>query len=185
MRWDELFADLDARAVAIERAERQQEIVERYRMEAGAITLLSRLTASVTKTARIQLVTGSTIVGVIDHVGSDWLLVVDERAREWVISLGAVQLVRGLGRASAPTDRHPAVHAGLGMRSVLRAIAQDRSGVSVQLADGSTVVGMIDRVGLDHCDLSTVPGERHRALHGRESTAIAIGNLVSVTRQPG
>jgi hypothetical protein len=43
MRWDALFADLEAQAEALERAERAAEVDERARIEVGALGLLERL----------------------------------------------------------------------------------------------------------------------------------------------
>jgi hypothetical protein len=42
-RWDGLFADLEAQAVAIEAAERAGEVEERIRIESGALRLVDRL----------------------------------------------------------------------------------------------------------------------------------------------
>ena len=180
VRWDALFADLAAQAESRERAERGQEIAERSRIEYGSVSLRARVTASTGRPVRVQTVGGTTFGGRVDQVGSDWVLVLGEGGRECVIALGAVQAVRGLDRSSAPVP-DSAVDSRLGIRSVLRAIARQRAVVVVELRDGSSLVGTIDRVGLDLVDVtSRPPGD---LLRGGESVAVALAAVVAVSRR--
>ena len=55
MRWDALFADLEAQLNALERAERAAEIDERTRGEVGALHLLDRTRAAVGMPLRLRL----------------------------------------------------------------------------------------------------------------------------------
>jgi hypothetical protein len=101
--------------------------------------------------------------GVLREVGSQWLLLEEGGPRDVVVPLAAVVAVTGL---TARTDAAAAagqVYARLGLGSALRAVARDRSAVSLWLVDGSVVTGTIDRVGGDFLEVTTRgSGERRR-----------------------
>lgn len=183
MRWEALFADLAARADALERAERDQEIAERYRIESGSVTLRARLSASAGRRIHVRLSSGSLATGVVADVGPDWVLVRDERNRETVLATAAVVSVHGLDRSSDADARPNAVADKLSIRSVLRAISRERSVVRIELRGGADLTGQIDRVASDHVDLTARRvGEIGRAA-APDSTAVAISALAMLTRQ--
>jgi len=184
VRWDDLFADLAGQAEAIHRAARADEIAERYRIEVGSVGLRDRLIASRPKRVAIQLDVGRIVTARIDRVGLDWALAVDERGSEVLLPTVRVVAVRGLDREAANPNT-ASIDGRLSLRSVLRAIARDRSNVSIDLADGSTVRGTIDRVAADHCDVaSRSPGERRETGLGGAGAAVVLAHIVSVTRRP-
>jgi len=98
MRWDGLFADLEAQAAALDLAERSAEIDERVRIEIGQLRLLDRLRPAPGTTLRIRAVGDVTVVGALRRVGPDWLLVDEGAGREAVVVLAALVSVAGLGR---------------------------------------------------------------------------------------
>ena len=182
MRWDDLFADLAAQGDAIARDARRDEIAERYRIELGSIDLRSRLDAARSNRLALQVPSGRMITGTVDRIGLDWLLIRDDLGRDVLIPLAAVQLVRGLDRTWSDPNTS-SIDLRLGIRSVLRAIARDRSTVVVECVDRSSMTGMIDRVGVDHFDL----GQRSATPHRRASevdqhVSIAHTSVASVTR---
>ena len=75
VRWDDLFADLEAQADALALAERAAEIGERTRIEVGALGLVDRLQGAIGASLRLQLVGGLTLWATLHRVGPDWLLV--------------------------------------------------------------------------------------------------------------
>jgi hypothetical protein len=182
MRWVELFEDLAAQADALERLQRQHEVSDRYRIELGEITLARRLAGATGRPVRLELINRQTIGGVIERVARDWLLLHDS-GRDNIVTVGAVLTVRGLGRA-APVQ--PGIDARLGIRSALRAVARDRSVVSVELMNGSTITGVLDRVGADHVDVGLRPlGERRANSLSADTVAVALGSIASIGRRVG
>lgn len=164
MRWERLFADLEAQAEALEAAEFAGEVAERTRHEIGALRLLDRLRAAEGHTLRMSVLGGDTVVGAATDVGVDWLLLAERPEREALVALAAVTSVGGLGRWTAAPAVEGRLARSLDLRYVLRGITRDRSGVQATLVDGSSVVGTLDRVGADFVELAEHPaGEPRRA----------------------
>ena len=74
MRWDDLFADLEAQADALDRAERSGEVAERTRFELASIGMLDRLRPARGGAVRLQLAGGGFVAGTLERVGVDWVL---------------------------------------------------------------------------------------------------------------
>lgn len=184
MRWDELFADLAGQAEAIHRSARTEEIAERYRIEVGSVGLRDRLTAGRPKRVVIQLDVGRMITARIDRVGLDWVLAVDDLGSEVLLPTARLVAVRGLDRGAANPNT-ASIDGRLSLRSVLRAIARDRSNVSVELADASVITGTIDRVAADHCDVSSrSPVEQRESRVAGAGVVVVLAHVVTVTRRP-
>lgn len=182
MRWDDLFADLEAQSEALEVAERAAEVAERTRIEVGGIALRDRLAAALGTSVRMQLAGGRMVVGPLVRVGPDWLLVGEAAGRECVVALGAVLSVSGLGRWADTSPGGP-VWAKLGLRSALRGIARDRSPVRVDLVTGEAIDATLDRVGADFVDAARhAAGEPRRRGEVREVVLLPFGALAAVTR---
>ncbi|MCU1659605.1 MAG: uncharacterized protein JWO57_4261 [Pseudonocardiales bacterium] len=182
MRWQGLFADLEAQAEALERAERAAEVDERARIEVGALGITDRVRPSVGAPVRLRCAGGLTLNGTLIQTGPDWLLVDEGAGREAVVALRAVVAIGGLGRWSDP-DRG-AVGSRLGLRHALRGLVRDRSPVLVYLVDGSTIAATLDRVGADFVEVAAHPlGETRRRGHVREMQLLTLGSLVAVRRQ--
>lgn len=184
MRWDAMFADLEAQAAALEVAERAGEIDERVRAELGSLALLDRLRAATGTPVRLRAAAAGVITGTISRVGPDWVLLDQDEGREVLVRLGAVTALGGLGRRTATPDSLDAVTARLGLWFVLRRIARDRSAVTVQLTDGSSLHATVDRVGADFVEAAVhAPGELRRARSVREELLIPMSALVAVRRE--
>lgn len=196
MRWDALFADLEAQADALAVAERAAEIETRTRGELATLTVVDRLAGSVGAPVRLRLDGGVQVAGRLARVGPDWLLVDEGAGREVLVVTGRVLAVRGLGRLTAVPGATSAgvaasaaatVTARLGLRQALRGIARDRSIVRLLLAvndaaDGA-VDGTIDRVGADFVELAAHPaGEARRQRDVREVELVPLSALVAVRR---
>jgi hypothetical protein len=183
VRWDDLFADLEAQVDALDRAERSGEVAERTRIELASIRMLDRLRPALGGAVRLQLIGGTSFAGTLDRVGADWLLVSDGGAREVVVVLSAIQAVSGLSRAALP-DAPGAVAARLTLRSVLRGLARDRSGIALQLVDGTTVAATIDRVGGDFVEAARhPPGEVRRQSAVRDVLLVPFAAIAAVRRE--
>ena len=120
-------------------------------------------------------------------VGSDWLLLEDDRGRQNLVAAAAVRAVAGLGRGAAPPEPSGAVRGLLDLRRALRALARDRAVVQVVLDDGGVLRGTLDRVGADYVELAEHPADlprRAEAVQGVRAVVIAAVAVVR-TGAPG
>lgn len=184
MRWDELFADLEGQADALDVAARAAEVEERTRIEVGALSVGDRLAAALGTPVRLQLLGGLAVCGTLTRTGPDWLLVDEDGGFETVVPLAGLRSVSGLGRWSAVPGRRAPVHARLTLRSALRAVARDRSGVRLHLVDGGVIAATLDRVGADFVEAAVhAPGEPRRRGEVRAVQLVPFAALAAVTRQ--
>lgn len=150
MRWEALFADLEAQFDASDGADLAAEIADLTRAERATVALADRLRAAQGSGVTIVVAGGDTVAGQLLEVAAQWVLV-GEGTRRALVPLGAVTAVGGLAVRSAPSDGEVARRLGLG--AALRALARDR--VTVRVAtDGFELTGRVERVGADHLDLS-------------------------------
>jgi hypothetical protein len=183
VRWDDLFADLEAQAQALEVAERAAEVGERARIEFGATGMLQRLRAAIGAGLRIELLGGVAVSGTVQRVGVDWLLCDEGAGREALVPLHAVRMVQGLGRMSATPGSEGAVAARLTIRSALRAIARDRSAVRLHTVDGAVLDATVDRVGADFVEVARhAAGEARRRAEVRDVVLVPLDAVAAVRR---
>jgi hypothetical protein len=183
VRWDDLFADLEAQADALAVAERAGEVDERTRIEVGSLGLGDRLRAAVGTPVHVQVLGGLTVSGALHRVGADWLLLDETAGREAVLFLHAVVSVGGLGRAAAAPASEGVVHARLSLRSALRGLARDRAAVRLHLVDGSALDTTLDRVGADFVDVALhAPGEARRRTDVRGVRTVPVAAIAAVRR---
>jgi hypothetical protein len=172
MRWEALFADLEAEAQADADAERRSEVAERVRTELARLRLIDRLQPLLGRAEvrpRFGLVNGETLSGSVRGLGADWVLLAEESGEpgevgdaEWLVPLGVVQWIEGLTAGSAEPGWEGKVGARLGLRIPLRRIVRDRSNVALTLLSGQLLRGRLERVSADHVvleptDASTRP----------------------------
>lgn len=190
MRWDGLFADLEAQAEALTQAERAAEVETRTRDEVGRLTVHDRLRAAVGSPLQLAFLGGHLVRGTLTRVGVQWLLVDVGGGREVVGVNAQLRSVRGLGRVSAVPGSAGLVESRLGLRQVLRGIARDRSPLRLHLAGGTdagapwtSVDATLDRVGADFVEVATHPaGEVRRRTDVREIELIPLTALVALSR---
>jgi hypothetical protein len=176
MRWQQLFADLQAQFEAEEAALERAESASRTRAEVGAVGIADRLRGALGLPLALACGAAGTVSGVLVEVGPDWLLVEDDGARQCLVALGAVRSVGGLGRRTAAAEPAGAVRGRLDLRRALRGLARDRSAVQVVLDDGSMLGGTLDRVGADYVELAEHPADlprRAEAVQGVRAVVIA------------
>lgn len=183
MRWDGLFADLEAQAAAMAGAELGAEVQDRTRLENSRLSLQDRLRPAVGSRIRLRCLAGVTLTGRLCRVSPEWLLLDEGAGREAVVACAAIGSVAGLGRAAAAPDSAPLIESRLGLGHVLRGVARDRSVLRLQLADSSVMDGTLDRVGADFVELALhAAGELRRRGEVREVLAIPFGAIVAVRR---
>src|ERR1700710_1801076 len=98
MRWQQLFADLQAQFEAEEAAEDRVTGASRARAEMGAVDLVQRLRGSVGLPLTLRCRGAGPVAGTLVDAGVDWLLLEDEQGRSILVANAAVRSVTGLGR---------------------------------------------------------------------------------------
>ena len=180
-RWTALFEDLEAQAAAQDTLERAAEVEDRARAEIGALTLAARLRGSVGAPVLVRLAGDLALSGRIVRTGPDWTLLEEDTTREAVVAHGHITAVRGLARHS--TMPEGIVESRLGLRTVLRGIARDRSAVRIHLPTAAAVDATIDRVGADFLEAATHPAsEPRRRAEVRGVEVVALAAVVAVRR---
>jgi hypothetical protein len=184
VRWEALFADLEARAEALAAAERAAEADERARIELASVRWRQRVLAALGTAVRLQVAGGLVLSGRIDRVGSDWLLMAEDTGHEALVSLAAVCTVAGLPRYAAAETGSP-IESRLTLRSALRGIARDRSSVRMHLVDSAAGIlhGTVDRVGADFVEVAEHPAdEPRRPREVRASVLVPLTALGALRR---
>ncbi|MCW2683951.1 MAG: uncharacterized protein JWP33_1864 [Blastococcus sp.] len=182
MRWQQLFADLQAQFEEEEAAVDRGELASRARAEIGAIHLAERLRGALGVRVVLGCGTAGQVAGVLVDVGVDWLLTEDERGRQDLIAVKAVRTVAGLGRRTAAAEPAGAVAQRLDLRRALRALARDRSAVQVVLDDGGVLGGTVDRVGADYVELAEHPADAPRRAEAVRSVRAVVIDAIAVVR---
>jgi hypothetical protein len=181
MRWNDLFADLEAQASRLAERDRSSEVAGLVRAEVGRIGLIDRLRPSVGAHVGVHCLGGLRVEGRLDQVGPDWLLVAEGGGRETVLPSAAVTTINGLIRLSGTVGS--AVEARLGLASALRAVARDRSAVGIHATDGRLLSGTIDRVGRDFLEVAShAAGELRRRADVRGVLVVPFSALAAVRR---
>ena len=181
MRWDGLFADLEAQADRFEVADRATEVSERTRIEIGALSLGDRLRAARGSQVRLRCRGDFRIAGVLRQASPQWVLLDGGRGDETLVSVANLVSVTGLSRLAVGAA-HEAVESRLGIRQALRGIAADRSTCQIRLADASTVVGTLDRVGGDFVEIALHTSDVRRRTEVREVQLLSLPWLVALRR---
>ncbi len=182
MRWQQLFADLQAQFDEEEVAAERSEAASRARVEVGAVRLSQRLLGSLGAPVTVTCRGAGQVAGVLVDAGPDWLLLEEERGRQQLVATAAVRAVVGLGRSTAPVQAAGAVRGQLDLRRAVRGLARDRAAVQVVLDDGGVLTGTVDRVGADYLELAEHPGDQPRRAEVVQRVRAIVLDAVAVIR---
>lgn len=161
MRWERLFADLEAQLEGEIRRDLDAEVADRTRRELAQVDLQARLSAQFGSPLTLTIRTGTVLSGDLRDLGADWLLL-DRGRGEALVPLAAVIGFSELG-TRARGDR-TARRFGFGYAA--RLLARDRVAVQVTDLSGARRTGTIDRVGSDFLDLTEhASGEVRRSVN--------------------
>jgi hypothetical protein len=187
VRWQQLFADLQAQFEQEESAAEQAEAGSRARAEIGGLALVDRLRGSIGAEVSVTVSGAGQLGGALEDVGADWLLLTDDVGRDVLVAMEAVRAVTGLGRRTGAPEPPSMVRGRLDLRRALRGLARDRATVQVVLDDGAVLVGTVDRVGADYLELAEHAADaprRAEAVHGVRAVVITAVAVVR-TSAPG
>jgi hypothetical protein len=182
MRWQQLFADLQAQFEAEEAVVDRGESASRARAEMGAVRLADRLRGALGTRLALDCRGAGQVAGVLVDLGVDWLLVEDDGGRQNLVAMAAVRTVSGLGRRTAAAAPAGPVRGRLDLRRALRGLARDRSTVQVVLQDGGVVSGTLDRVGADYVELAEHPADQPRRAEAVQGVRAVVIAAVAVVR---
>lgn len=149
MRWESLFADMEAQLEAARSAEAAAEVAELTRAERATVELQARLRSARGREITVRIGT-ERVAGVVLDVAVQWVLIGADPGR-WLVPVASIDAVQGLALHAASDPG--VVDRRLSLGHALRAIARDRATVRVVL-DGEDLVGRVERVGADHVDLA-------------------------------
>ena len=152
MRWQQLFADLQAQFEQEEASAERAEDASRARAEIGAVALSDRLRGA---------------------VGAPLVL---------VVAGSAVRAVGGLVRRTAAPQEPGPVRAALDLRRALRGLARDRAAVQVVLDDGGVLAGTVDRVGADYVELAEHAVDAPRRAEAVQGVRAVVISAIAVVR---
>ena len=153
VRWESLFADLEAQWESEQDAVFEAEVADRTSIERVTVGLLDRVRGSDGRSLTLYLVEGEPVAGAVVEAGADWMLLRADR-EDVLVPLHAVAAVEGLGTAVSPGGP---LAGRITLAVVLRGLAERRSPALVLLRGGTRLSGSIARVGADHVDLLTHP----------------------------
>ena len=178
MRFDRFFDDLEGRFAHHEQQEMRAVSEDLARAERAQLTLADRLRGAGDQRLTIHLGAGLQISGVVDEVGADWVMLRDGGAvRRSLVPLGAIVLVHGLPTRARTQEE--SLRSPLGLGSVLREIARDRSVVRIETT-GGRMIGRITAVGADSVDVQSLPTGESVMVPGTERLTITSTSLLAV-----
>lgn len=182
MRWQQLFADLQAQFEREESAGERAEAGSRARAEIGGLALLDRLRGGVGTRVSVTVRGAGQLGGTLAEVGADWMLLSDDLGSDVLVALAAVRTVTGLGRRTGAPEVPALVRGRLDLRRALRALARDRATVLVVLDDGAVLVGTVDRVGSDYLELAEHAVDAPRRAEAVHAVRAIVISAVAVVR---
>ncbi|MBP2413716.1 hypothetical protein JOF48_002515 [Arthrobacter stackebrandtii] len=182
MRWEQLFADLEAQLHAASQQELEQRVNELARIEDARQTLGEALRGALGQAVQLVMRNGAAFHGILAKVECDWLLL-REGERSVILPMGHIQRVHGLGsrRAGPPTS------VPFTLAAALRILARNRAMVALEL-DGvrnPVLRGVLDQVGADFVQIMQLSDGVGRDSENRQGTAVVpFASLVAVTSSP-
>lgn len=180
MRWDGLFADLEAQLAASSWRDVEVEAAELSRGESAAVRWLDRLRGAVGQQVTLRLAGDERVVLQVATVGPAWIGGTDG-AGSVIVPSSAVQVIEQ--RLSAVVEEASASARLMRIGSVYRTLSRARVPVLVRGASGATLAeGTVDRVGADHLEVSVHARDELRRQGAVRGSAIVPFAAVTMVR---
>lgn len=151
MRWEALFADLEAQLEAARTAELDAAVADASRLEASRLEFAERLRAHQDHELGLEVAGGQRLQVRIGTVGVDWLAGVAP-PHSVLVPLASILAVDGMVRSAARTEPS-ASRRRLSLTAPLRGLARDRAPVSVFGSLGLLAAGLIRTAGRDFVEI--------------------------------
>lgn len=181
MRFERIFEDLEGQFAHHQQEEVRAVSEDLTRAEQAQLTLVDRLRGAKGHRVTLQLGPSLRLSGSVQDVGPEWVsLAPDGGGHRAVVPLAAVAMVEDLpsrARLAEESLRSP-----LGLGSLLREIARDRSVVHLETTVGS-LTGRIAAVGADALDLRSLPTGESVAVRGSSRITVAFSALLAVRQR--
>ena len=153
MRWDALFADLQAQAAAQRQEDFESNVAEVVALEWSRVEMVDRIRGHAGQRVAIRLRGGESVTLEVRAVGSDWLSG-SGAGYQWLIPVQAVDMISGLTRRVQAEPSQ--ARRRLSIASPLRALADARHYIVVRGANGVLTEGALLGVGRDFLDVRFV-----------------------------
>lgn len=178
MRFERFFDDLEGRFAHHEQQELRAVAEDLTRAERAQLTLADRLRGAAGLSLTVHVGATLRLGGVVEDVGAEWVALREEQGgQRAVVPLSAIVLVEGLSTRARPVEA--SVRSPLGLGSVLREIARDRSIVRVETTAGG-LIGRIAAVGADAMDVHSLPTGEVVTVPGSSRITVATASLLAV-----
>ena len=177
MRWERLFANIEAQEAAESLRMQEDNIAEMVRLLASEETLQQRLLRRLGQTVAVTTPGRGTVLRMrLTAVGKEWLSG-REGSREVLIPLRHVLAVEP--DTSEPEQRGADTRVlTVSLRSALRELARQRTLVEVEMAANQVSFrGTFDQIAMDHCVLV-----QHAADEFRRARAIKTTTWLPLTQ---
>jgi hypothetical protein len=177
-RFDALLAGIAAEMEAADAAALDADIAEVERAARAEARLLDRVRAQ--REVSLEIVDGGLVRGLVAAVGRDVVVLAADDG-DWAVPAWGITAIinpiEGIERARSLSER-------LGLASVARSWARQRSLVRVMRVDGAPLDGTIDAVGADHLELAEHdPGEPRHPGAVRRQVMIPLGAISAIRRR--
>ncbi|MEE1620307.1 hypothetical protein ACQ7DA_03600 [Zafaria sp. J156] len=180
MRWDSLFADLEAQLNGEAARDRVVEIQEMVRVERSQLPIAGRLAGHEGGLVTVVALGGLRLQGTLRHVGEGWLAI-ESGAGEYLLPTPALRSLEGVGARVAPEGPR---RSKVSLRMALRAVVRDRAVVVLHSRDGDVLgTGTLDHVGTDYLQLAVHDAsEYRRSPEVRSTLLVPLGALAALRR---
>lgn len=177
-RFDDLLAGLAAEAEAADAAALDADIAEVERAARAESHVLDRIRAQ--REVTLEIAGGPLVSGLVALVGRDVVVLVADDG-DWAIPLWGIAAVVHPGERTRSAG---SVSERLGLASVARSWARQRSVVRIMRVGAGSLDGTIDAVGADHLELAEHdPGEPRRPGAVRRQALIPLGAVSAIRRR--
>ena len=147
-----LLEDLEQQAAGLHADERSAEVSSLATAHYAEVDLASRLHGHVGGEVTVHVLGNAQVRGALIAMGDDYLEIKGPGQRWWVL-LTALVSVQGVGQAALPAPAR-GMRSRLGIRSVLRGLAEEGREVGLLARDGEIRQLTIRRVGADFVECS-------------------------------
>lgn len=178
MRFERIFEDLEGRFAHHEREEMRAVSEDLARAERAQLSLADRLRGAGGRSLTLHLGSVLRLEGTVEDVGEGWVALHEESGgRRTVVPLPAIALIEGLPVRARPAEE--SLRSSLGLGSMLRTIARDRSVVRLETTAGG-VMGRLAAVGADAVDVHSLPTGESGTVPGSTRITVAMDALLAV-----